>query len=769
MIPIALAALCGTLCLQWLSQLPASPLALPLICILSACACVRRLRPVAWCVAAFLLAWWQAEQRLALDLPAELEGRDVLLRGTIVSLPEVDERATRFVFQVRERQQRDAWIAFSPTVRLNWYAPTALSAGQGWQLQVRLKRRHGLRNPGGFDYAGWLFQNGVAATGYVRAGAGSQRVPELDARRWDLRLRAAVAARLQPLLTQTREGGLLRALTVGAADDLSARDWEVFRATGTGHLVSISGLHIGLVAGLGFVCGRWLWSRSHRLTQRFAAPRAAALAALLAATLYAVLAGFSIPTQRAWIMALVVLGGTLLARPGRAVHSLALALLLVVVSDTGAVRSPGFWLSFVAVAIIFMQQVQRPAARGLRGTLCQLVRLQFALSLGLLPFTLLFFGQSGWVAPVANLFAVPWTSLLLVPLVFAALICLYPLPWLAHWLFIAAGWAADWMLEALSWLADLPGAVVGMPEVPLAVTLAALFGAALLLLPRGTPQRWLGALLVVPLLTWTAPRPAPGTAWFTLLDVGQGLAAVVQTARHTLVYDTGPRFSAGFDTGSAVVAPFLAARGIRRVDMLIVSHADNDHSGGARALDRLLPVYRMLTSVPQQMDWRRSHRCQAGQQWDWDGVTFRMLHPDAVKDVAENDASCVLQIRTPDGTRLLLPGDVEAAAERRLVARYGAALRSEILVAPHHGSRTSSTPAFTAAVAPTYVLFPVGYRNRYGFPNPRVQERYRGLGSRLLATAVTGAIQFRLGEELMPLPERERVRRYWDAAVPTDG
>ncbi|HEY9199166.1 MAG TPA: DNA internalization-related competence protein ComEC/Rec2, partial [Gammaproteobacteria bacterium] len=463
---------------------------------------------------------------------------------------------------------------------------------------------------------------------------------------------------------------------------------------------------------------------------------------------------------------LVVLGGTLLARPGRAVHSLALALVLVILSDSGAVLSPGFWLSFVAVAIIYMQQVRQPAARGLRGALYQVVRLQLALSLGLLPFTLLFFGQSGWVAPLANLFAVPWTSLLLVPLLFAALLCLYPLPWLAQWLFIAAGWAASWMLEVLRWLAQLPGAVVGMPEVPPAVTLAAMLGVALLLLPRGTPQRWLGALLVVPLLAWTAPRPAPGTAWFTLLDVGQGLAAVVQTARHTLVYDTGPRFSAGFDTGSAVVAPFLAARGIRRVDMLVVSHADNDHSGGARALDRLLPIHHVLTSVPQQMGWRRSRRCQAGQQWNWDGVTFRMLHPDAVAGVAENDASCVLQIRTADGTRLLLPGDVEAAAERRLVARYGMALRSEILVAPHHGSRTSSTPAFAAAVAPEYVLFPVGYRNRYGFPNPRVQERYRSLGSRLLATAETGAVQFRLGETRVPLPERARVRRYWDAAVP---
>lgn len=760
MIPIACAVLCGALLLQSLGQLPQWPLAVPLIVLAIACAGRRNLRLLAWGIGAFLLAWGQAGQRLALDLPAELEGVDLLVRGTIISLPETDGPSTRFRFQAEARQLRGEWISFKPLLRLSWHAAPAVRAGEGWQLKLRLKRRHGFRNPGGFDYAGWLLQNDIAATGYVRAGPESRAIAALATERWDVRLRAAVDRRLQTALEEVPAAGLLRALSVGATDGLDAHDWEMLRATGTSHLISISGLHIGLVAGLGFVCGRWLWSRGHRLTQRLAAPRAGAVTALLAATVYAMLAGFSIPTQRAWLMAFVLLGGTLAARPGRAPHSLALALIVVVASDPSAVLAPGFWLSFVAVAIIFMQQARQPAVPGIRGTLAHLIRMQFALTVGLLPLTLLFFGQSGWVAPLANLFAVPWTSFLLVPMLFAALLSLYPLPTLAQWLFLLAGWLGAAMLRALEWLAQLPGAVVGMPEVPLQVSAAALVGAALLLLPRGTPQRWLGGVLLLPLLSWTAPRPAPGTAWFSLLDVGQGLAAVIQTARHTLVYDTGPRFG-DFDTGAAVVVPFLAAQGVDHVDMLIVSHGDNDHSGGAEAVDRRFPVYRMLSSVPQQFPWRRANRCHLGQEWNWDGVAFRMVHP-ADRGGSDNDGSCVLLVTAADGTQLLLPGDIEAGAERELVARYGTRLRSRIVVAPHHGSRTSSTPPFVAAVAPDYVLFAAGYRNRYGFPNPRVLTRYEAQGSRALITADTGAIRFRLGADEAPKWERAQRPRYWD-------
>ncbi|MFN2309819.1 MAG: DNA internalization-related competence protein ComEC/Rec2 [Gammaproteobacteria bacterium] len=775
MIVTALAVLAGTLCLQWLPVLPSSAFAVPLTTAAILLAIPPRARVLSWCIAGFLWAWLQAEVRLAADLPPELEGVDLVLRGTVDSLPESNGRATRFLFAAQTMRLGSMpsaeWTAFSRYLRLSWYDAPAVQAGEGWELRVRLKRRQGFHNPGGFDYAGWLFHNGINATGYVRPGG--------DTRGWDapppaadLRLRAAVASRLETAFAGAPQPGLLRALTLGARDGIDARQWSVLRATGTGHLVAISGLHIGLVAGLAFVCGRALWARSHTCTLWLAAPRAAALAALLAATLYAVLAGFGIPTRRAWIMALVVLLGVLWQRPVRPVYGLSLALLLVVLADPFAVLSPGFWLSFAAVAIIFARLAQ-PATRadGLYPRFRRLLRLQVALTLGLLPLTLLFFGQLGWVALPANLFAVPWTSLVLVPLLFAGLICLFPLPALAQWLFWLAGWAAELMQHVLALFAALPGAAIGMPAVSLGATLAAVAGVMLLLLPRGVPRRALGWVLLLPLISASPPRPPPGQAWFTLLDVGQGLAAVVRTHRHTLVYDTGPRFSADFDTGDAVVAPFLLAQAVRRVDTLIISHGDNDHRGGAASLDRRVPAYHVLSSVPQRIDWRYATPCVAGQAWEWDGVRFRMLHPPAIADARGNNASCVLQVETANGERLLLPGDIESAAERTLVSLAGEALRSHVLIAPHHGSRSSSTAAFVQAVAPEAVLFPTGYRNRYGFPNPVVTARYQALGVKMLNTAETGAIQIRLGARARgPVLERQRVQRYWHlpAAVPPD-
>lgn len=777
MLPIALAVLAGALSLQLLPALPPLVLAAIVLLVMLLAARCRHCRILVWCAAGFLWAWLHAGLRLSADLPDDLEGIDLVLRGTVVSLPEVDGRATRFVFAAQALQRSTAgtaeWIAFERRLRLSWYGAPEIQAGEGWQLRVRLKRRHGFRNPGGFDYAGWLFQNNINATGYVRKGTDNRRWPSGRDPGAGLRLRAVVAERLDAAFAEVRQPGMLRALTLGERDGIDAQQWRVLRATGTGHLVAISGLHIGLIAGLGFACGRWAWSRCRACTQRIAAPRAAAVVAIVAATVYAVLAGFGIPTRRAWIMAMVVLAGVLLQRPVRPAHGLGLALLLVILADPFAVVSPGFWLSFAAVAIIFALLAQSAApAAGLRRRLSQLVRLQWALSIGLLPLTLLFFGQLGWVAPLANLFAVPWTSLVLVPLLFAGLSCLYPLPALAGMLFALAGWAAELMLRVLNGFAALPGAAIGMPQTPAWVTLAAAAGVVLLSLPRGMPQRALGWLLLLPLATWSPPRPAPGTAWFTLLDVGQGLAAVVRTHRHTLVYDAGPRFGPDFDTGDAVVAPFLLSQTVRRIDMLVVSHGDNDHRGGVESLDRRVPAYRVLTSVPQRIDWRYATRCTAGQAWEWDGVRFRMLFPDAADAAARgNDASCVLQVETPGGERLLLPGDIESTAERALVARLGAALHSHVLVAPHHGSRTSSTAAFVRSVAPERVLFPVGYRNRYGFPHPAVVARYRESGVHGIDTARAGAIRIVLdGSGREPVLESQRMRRYWHrpATVPPD-
>lgn len=776
MIPIALAVLAGTVGLQLLSDLPLSWVAIPLALCATLCLCRRSTRPLAWAIGAFLWAWWQAGLQLDRSLSAALEGRDLILRGTVVSLPEADGRSTRFLFHSHSRADGTEWIAFEQRLRLSWYARAgdapAIAAGTAWQLTVRLKRRHGFHNPGGFDYEGWLFQHGIDATGYVRARPPATPLPE-SRLPVALRLRAAFDTRLTAVLSGNDQAGLLRALALGARDGIATTDWEVLRATGTGHLVAISGLHIGLVAGMAFATVRWLWSRSATLTLYLAAPRAAALAGFVAATLYALLAGFGIPARRAWIMAGVLLLGLALCRRGDPWQGLALALLLVVLADPLAVNSPGFWLSFTAVAIIFAGLARMAGGppgdsriSRLRGQIRSLVQLQLLLSLGLLPFTLAFFGQFGWTAPVANLLAVPWTSLIIVPLVFVGLLLLFPAPLLAGWVFALAGWATGLLQHWLALLAGLPGSLLGMPTAPLAVSLLAGFGIVCVLLPRGVPRRLLGLLVLLPLLSWRPPQPAPGSAWLTLLDVGQGLAAVVRTRHHTLVYDAGPRFGPDFDTGRAVVAPFLEAQGLRRVDVLIVSHGDNDHRGGARSLDGRLPAFRLLTSVPERIGWRYSRRCHAGQRWEWDGVVFEVLHPQAREYAHGNDASCVLQVRTAHGDSVLLPGDIEAATERALVRRHGATLASTVLVAPHHGSRSSSTPEFIATVDPRWVLFPVGYRNRYGFPRAEVVARYRVHGSGLLTTAGGGALELRLGEggaHLHPTLHRRLARRYWQS------
>lgn len=770
---VAPAVLVGVMLLQQFPRLPSPALLMGL----GACACclfcVARVRLFAALLLGFACAGWQAAAGLSQDIDPHWRGRDLAVRGHLASLPEHEGRRTRFLFRIDQLQQGTDWIAFERRVRLSWYdVPTAalsqlqdVGMSDRWELRVRLKPRQGFRNPGGFDYAAWLFQQGIHATGYIRAATvvpaesmrSDQWIPQLT-----LAVRAGLDQRLRAALGEHPQLGLIRALSLGVRDALDTADWAVFRATGTSHLVAISGLHIGLVAGLGYVVGRFAWSRFHVLSRSLAAPRAGALCGLLAASVYALLAGLGIPTRRAWIMAALVLLALWYRRPSSRWQGLALALLLVVLLDPLTVMSPGFWLSFVAVAIIFAV-LRGNSGTGLRAWLHSLVRIQLYLSLGLLPFTLLFFGQLSWVAPFANLFAVPWTSLVLVPLLFLALLCLLVVPVAAPWVLQVTVAAATVMQAVLHSLAQLPAAHMTLPDLPTGLMLAALLGVVLLIAPRGLPGRPLGLLLALPVFLWQPPRPAAGTVWMTLLDVGQGLAAVVQTQSHVLVYDTGPRLSAGFDTGSAVLAPWLAQAGIRRLDQLLISHGDNDHRGGAHSLDKQIPAYRLLTSVPERIDWRYARRCQAGQQWRWDGVVFRILAPAAASSTRGNDASCVLQIEAADGTRLLLTGDIEAPAEAALIDRLGPVLTSTVLVAPHHGSRTSSSPAFVTAVNPAVVLFPVGLHNRYGFPHPTVLARYQAQGSRLLSTATDGAIQVRLGEAdgIRAEPAPRRVR-YWD-------
>ncbi|MBN2885109.1 MAG: DNA internalization-related competence protein ComEC/Rec2 [Chromatiaceae bacterium] len=721
------------------------------------------------------LCWalWDAGRFLAAEFPASLTRVPLVVEGRILSLPLDRGGSSRFIFAVERAwtAKGQAPIAWRGRVRLSWYAREdrplpRLAVGERWRLPVRLKPRHGLANPGGFDYERWLVAQRIQATGTLRAGRDASPPERLDAgpglRHWIDRTRQRFVEHLAGVLGEHRALGLIQGLTIGERGAIASEDWEAFRRTGTGHLIAISGLHIALIAGAALAVVGWLWARCEWLALALAAPRAAALAGLGVALLYAALAGFSLSTQRALVMLAVVLGARLWLRLLRPWQALGLALGAVLLLDPRAPLSAGFWLSFGAVAALVAGLAYRlPAPHAWQ----RLGRAQWVVTLGLLAPLLWLFGQISLIAPLVNLLAVPLFSLVLLPLVLlGALAALVPglepgLRWVADWLL--------WWLDALGWLAAHPWASATLPAPPLWGWGAALLGTALALAPRGLPGRWLGLVLLAPLVLVRPPQPPPGELWFSLLDVGQGLAAVARTAEGTLVFDTGPGFASGFNTGTAVIAPYLRHLGVSRIERLVISHADSDHAGGLRGLLAEIPVDRLLSGEPGALSVAPVEPCQAGAGWNWSGVSFRFLHPPAGHQLEGNAASCVLRIALGDEV-ILLTGDVGQGVELDLVERYGQALGATLLVAGHHGSATSSAAAFLDAVAPEWVLFAVGYANQFGFPAQVVRERLAERAIASLESAQTGTIEWRLraqGERLGPWSWRARQGRWWSSGL----
>ncbi len=697
-------------------------------------------RPLALLACGFLWAVLRAHVTLLAVLPEALEGRTLVVHGSVVGLPAGDAARVRFDFLIARARQDARPIAYRGPVRLGWYrdAPR-LVPGERWRLVVRLKRPRGRVNPAGFDYERWLFRRATSATGYVVSGAANRRLGAsgrtgLDA--WRQRLSRAIAMHLQ----DRPAAALIAALAVGDRSAMSREQWRVLAATGTAHLMAISGLHVGLVAGLVYFLVARIWSLTTTPLLWLAAPRAAAIAAVAAAAVYAALAGFALPTQRALAMIGVVMGAVVLRRRVLPATSLCLALAVVLVADPFAVVSAGFWLSFGAVAVILwgmsarVPAVGQPAWRRLVG---RWARVQWLVAVGLLPFSIVLFLAFPLTAPLANLLAVPWAGLALVPLVLAAAVLVLPFPALGALLLQAACVAADSLWWLLVRLADLELMLRPVSAPPPPALLAACLGGLLLIAPRAVPGRMLGLVGLLPLLFHPAPRPGHGDFRLTLLDVGQGLASVVQTRAHVLIYDAGPRYGTGFDAGRDVIVPYLRARGVTRVDRLIISHGNSDHSGGAAALRSLMPTLETLSN--EAAPGVRARPCRAGTRWQWDGVDFEILHPAVAGAWDGNDGSCVLKVSAPGG-RALLTGDVERRAEAAMVSLARAKLRAEVLVVAHHGSRSSSSAAFLDAVRPRLALIPRGYRNRYRFPHAPVLRRLDERGVRVLDTARHGAI-----------------------------
>lgn len=721
-------------------------------------------------------------------LSSEFEGRDIQVVGVVSGLPRELAQGQRFLFDVDEAQVDGQKVTLPRRLALGWYETRRgtnhvipVKAGQRWRLQVRLKRPHGLMNPHGFDHELFLLEQGIGATGYVRDEA-AQRLGQpgwglQPLRQW---VRDAIAARV----SDPRLAGVLAGLVVGDQSAIDRDDWALFRATGITHLVSISGLHVTMLAWLASAVAQFLWRRHPRAALWCPAPLAARWVGLLVAVAYAFFAGWGVPAQRTvWMLTVV----TLLYSTGRRWPwplVLLLAAVVVTALSPWALLQPGFWLSFTAVGLLMASDTtaapSTPAQSRWRSLWTQVwsrgLRTQVVATVGLAPLSLVFFQQLSLVGFVANLVAIPVISFLVTPL--ALLGVVLPPLW------SVAAQAVSLLTQFLGFLAAIPGVLWTVPASPWWAQGAALLGAAVLVLPLPWRLRMLALPLCLPLCWPHVPRPPLGQFEFVAVDVGQGTSALVRTRNHLLVFDAGPQYSEESDAGERVLLPLLQARGEKRIDTLMLSHRDTDHVGGASALLRSLPVGRLSSSLEKlhPLQWQAqaqgipSERCEAGQTWWWDGVRFDVLHPtveDYGRVLKPNAMSCVLKVQaaaTSNGGpgSVLLTGDIEQPQEADLVQRYGGGLVSSVLLAPHHGSKTSSSTLFVHTASPKVTVVQAGYRNRFGHPRPEVVRRWQDQGAAVVQTSDCGAwlwLSYEAPDSDRRGCWRQLQRRYWQSQV----
>ena len=823
----------GAAYLQTRAALPVHPVLalLASVIIFIALLSILARRPRSWlspglvhffCGAALGFFWAAAlaQASLTAQLDKADEGRDITVVGIVASMPARVSGGLRFNFALervlnadQKTEPDNALLPRLPAlISLGWYVnrpPPGQPAdampdgdwvqpGERWQLTLRLQRPHGNANPYGFDYEVWLLEQGLRATGYVRPdqakGAPGARYKNqrLDAFVWGVQnvvelCRSTLRQRILRVLAGKPYAGVIVALVVGDQRAIEQSDWKVFNRTGISHLISISGLHITMLAGLFALMASSLWRRSFftrlQLPLLLPAQKVAALTGAWVALLYVLLAGFGVPAQRTLYMLCVVAAALWMGRITSVSHILCTALGVVVLLDPWAVLWPGFWLSFGAVATILYASVGRTAGALAPAASSQLhtappwhqrrwsefkegAQTQYVVTLGLVPLTMLLFSQVSLVSPLANAIAIPLISLVVAPL--SLLGSVLPRPFSDLLLGLAHA-MVYWLAQVLQMLSAQAWAVWSTPLPPWWVFCWALFGTLWMLAPRGWPQRWLGLVTWIPMLTNLPEHPPDGQLWVTAFDVGQGSALLIETSRHRLLYDTGPLYAPESNAGDRVILPYLKARGIDALDAIIVTHSDLDHSGGALTILDSIKVGWLASSlwldhpIVAAAHGRHVH-CAAGQSWRWDGVLFEMLHPLAASyldpALKPNARGCTLKI-SAGGKALLLAADIEAPQEAQILGRSSGALRADVLLAPHHGSGTSSTPEFLLAVHPQLALFQVGYRNRYHHPKPEVFERYYQMGIERLRTDESGAVTLQFGPQLDVKQYRLEHARYW--------
>jgi competence protein ComEC len=761
MILIALAFLAGHCLLHHQPQLPGlypwCAVGLALAVVTMSLRRTPRMRFVGYVALAFMsgfvLADWHAGLRLNERWPMSRSGTDVELQGRVASIVEIRLEGSKFRLDVIGAEE-----SVPHHVELTWYDTNSLpQPGELWRFRVRLRAPRGYANAGGYDYEAQLLRENIGATGYVRDAA-TNRLLAPARGYWVVRVRAAIAARIEAALPNSPMLGIVQGLTVGATTRMTVDQWRVFANTGTTHLMAISGMHIGMVAlGLAWLAGA-LVRRLRLQPTRVSVFEIQAVVGMIAAACYSALAGFSVPTQRTFLMLSLFLCVRLVRRAMTAAHGLSLALITVLLVDPFAPLAAGFWLSFGAVAAIFLA-----SAGGIlsESRTKNYLRLQLVVTIGLTPLVIAAFGNVSLIAPLVNLLAIPFFTLLIVPLALIGSAILFVSHTAGGMILQGTVFLLERAWPLLEWASQLPLAMVSLPDPPAWAFSLLILGALALVAPGNLVTRFAGALLCLPALLWQPSRPRANEFELTVLDVGQGLAIVITTAEHVLVYDAGPSFRSGRDAGELVVVPFLRARGVRRIDTAMVSHGDDDHEGGLDSMRRSIQTDRLLLG-PSVVPRASSEVCAAGQSWTWDGVKFEVLYPLATPaSHRRNDSSCVLRITSSTGSAVLL-GDVERAAEQWLVA-HDVLQRADVVIVPHHGSSTSSSAALVGAIAPRYAVVSAGFGNQWGFPKSEVVARWRESGASVLQTAQTGAIEISITNDGVGLPNAYRAaeRRYW--------
>jgi competence protein ComEC len=723
--------------------------------------------------------------RLSDELPKGWEQKNIEVEGVVSSMAERNAYGERFRFDVERvitstaleqtvpkhitlnYYQKNAWQAAAPIDSAYLLRPSTFKAGQRWRFTVRLKRPHTTYNPNGYDFEAWALAQNIRAMGYIRNQNDMEKLADFVWRpRYMIEYcREKVGGRITQALANQPYAGVIRALVVGDHSQISATEWEVYLRTGTNHLMSISGLHITMLAGLAFSLIAFYWRRFPRLVLIMPTRKAAVIGSVFVALLYACLAGLSVPTQRTLIMLTTFAVALLLNKRVSMSYVLTVAVLLVVLLDPWAVIAPGFWLSFSAVAFITYAVVNRLRVRH---WLAEAVNTQWSVTLGLLPFLILMFGQASVISPIANALAIPIISLLVVPL--AIIGALLPFDFVLH----GAQQILEVCMIGLNWLASSEMATWQQAAPPGWTIALSILGVLWLMLPRGFPQRWLGGLLILPMLFVSSAQLAQGEMQVTVLDVGQGLSVVIKTATHSMVYDTGRKYNDENDAGSQLILPYLRSQGIKHLDAMVISHDDSDHSGGAASLLAQMPIGWVASSytmpngenaLAKQLP-PKQFKCFAGQRWVWDAVKFEVLYPqeDSYQDVdiKDNNRSCVIKVTSHFGA-LLLTGDIEAQAEQILLENQADKLKSDVMIAPHHGSKTSSTDALIEAVNVKHVIFTVGYLNRFKHPKPEIINRYQSNGATRYRSDHHGAliVDFMRESPLQINAWRTVYRRYW--------